>query len=239
MNCTHIKKVIPLYVGGDLNTREAAGVRKHIETCERCRDLVAEFEESRSWLRDFTAPQFDEAVFENLRDAVREEISRRESRPSLFDLLAPVWNLRSVIAASSALVLLTAGLLLYTNRPKSPDRPLTISGPVSIEGQNHGVIANTGPVSQIRRRKLATAHRSRRKTETNLPVVALNNHFGGSELTLPTHSDITTKQDAYQDPDQEMLRIEIQTADPNIRIIWIAPKNRAVASANSSPIMME
>jgi hypothetical protein len=239
MNCTHTKRLIPLYVGGDLNTQQVAGVRRHIETCEQCRDIVAEFAESQSWLRDFTAPQFDETVFENLRDAVREEIARTESRPSLFDLLTPVWNLRSVISASLALALLTVGLMLYTNRSKSPDRSLTTSSPASVARQKQEVIANTDPAPQNRRRKLATAHHSRRKTETNLPAVALNNHFGGSELTLPTHSDITTRQDAYEDPDREMMRIEIQTADPNIRIIWIAPKNPAVASANSPPIMME
>ncbi|HZF38802.1 MAG TPA: hypothetical protein VE715_08255, partial [Blastocatellia bacterium] len=33
-------------------------------------------------------------------------------------------------------------------------------------------------------------------------------------------------QSAHPDPDpnRNMLRIEIQTADPNIRIIWFAPK---------------
>jgi hypothetical protein len=225
MNCTQIKRLIPLYVGGDLNAQQIAGLRKHIETCERCRDLVAQFEESRSWLRDLTAPQFDEAVFENLRAAVREEIAQVESRPSLFDLLIPVWNLRSVIAASLALALLTAGLLLYTNRPKSPDKPLMTSSPASVERQNHEEIANTGSPSQIRRKKFIATNRSRRKTETNLPVIALNNHFGGSEFTLPAHSDIATKQVEDEDLNREMLRIEIQTADPNIRIIWIAPKN--------------
>jgi Putative zinc-finger len=254
MNCTHVKRLIPLYVGGDLNTQQVAGVRKHIETCERCRGLVAEFEESQGWLHDFTAPQFDEAVFENLRDAIREEIARVESRPSLFDLLTPIWNLRSAIAASLALALLTAGLLLYTDRSKSPDKPLTtnkapISGPASGEQQNHEETVNTGPASQIRRQRSTATHRSRRgstlsrdntKVVANLPVlrvIALNNrfierHLDIGETTFPSHSDTATNDDATQDADREMLRIEIQTADPNIRIIWIAPKNPTFSPAN-------
>jgi Putative zinc-finger len=243
MNCTHIKRLIPLYVGGDLNTQQVAGVRKHIETCERCRNLVAEFEDSQNWLRDFTAPQFDEAVFENLRDAVREEIARVESRPSLFDLLTPVWNLRSVIAASLALALLTAGLLLYANRPKSPDkRPIADKGaspiPERVKERNNGDVIEMGSSRQLRRQKLAASYRPRRspvppvdntKGETNLPVlgaIALNNHLIDrhpdiEEIMLPSQSDIATNRNV----DREMLRIEMQTADPNIRIIWFVPKD--------------
>jgi hypothetical protein len=243
MNCTHIKRLIPLYVGGDLNTQQVAGVRKHIETCERCRDLVAEFEESQSWLRDFTAPQFDEAVFENLCGAVREEIARVESRPSLFDLLMPVWNIRSVIAASLALALLTAGLWLYTSRSKSPDKPLTVNEgavpvPKGVTEQNHGDVIDRREQRHSHRQKLAASHRPHRnqappvvnpKGETQLPilrVVAINNHsigrhLGIQEIALPSQSDFAMDRNV----DREMLRIEMQTADPNIRIIWFVPKD--------------
>jgi Putative zinc-finger len=243
MNCTHIKRLIPLYVGGDLNAQQVAGVRKHIETCERCRDLVAQFEESQSWLRDLAAPQFGEEVFDDLRAAVREEIARVESSPSLFDLLTPVWNLRSVIAASLALALLTAGLLLYANRPKSPDKPLATKkeiAPVSndVTEQDHENIIDTDLNRQSRGQKLAASHRPRRspaprventRGETNLPVlgaIALNNqliyrHPNIEEITLPSQSDIEMNRNM----DREMLRIEMQTADPNIRIIWFVPKD--------------
>jgi hypothetical protein len=243
MNCTHIKRLIPLYVGGDLNTQQVAGVRQHIEMCERCRDLVAQFEESQSWLRDLAAPQFDEMVFENLRDAVREEIARVESRPSLFDLLMPIRNLRSVIAASLALALLTAGLMLYTSRSKSPDVPLTtnerpVRVPKGVTKQNPGNVIDKDSSGQSRRHKLAASHRAHRipaprvdntKDETNLPIlgaIALNNHLidrhsNIEEITLPSQSDIEMNRSA----DREMLRIEIQTADPNIRIIWFVPKD--------------
>jgi Putative zinc-finger len=243
MNCTHVKRLIPLYVGGDLNTQQVAGVRQHIETCERCRDLVAQFDESQSWLRDLAAPQFGEEVFDDLRAAVREEIARVESKPSLFDLLAPVWNLRSVVAASLALALLAAGLWLYTNRSKSPDKPLTVNKgtvpvPKGVTEQNRRDVIDTREKRHSRRQKLAASHRLHRnpappvvktKGETQLPVLgvlALNNHsierrLGIKQIALPSQSDFAMDRNV----DREMLRIEMQTADPNIRIIWFVPKN--------------
>ncbi len=243
MNCTHINRLIPLYVSGDLNPQEINGVRKHIETCELCRDLVAEFEESQSWLRDFSSPLFDDAVFDNLRNAIREEIARAGSRPSLFELLPPIWNWRSVIAASSAVVLLTAGLLLYTGQPKSPEKPLivneeTVPVPKVVTEQNHRDVIDIGEQRHSDRQKSAASHRTHHypaplvvntKYETQLPVlgvIALNNHFIGRHLgieerALPSQSDITLDRNE----DREMLRIEMQTADPNIRIIWFVPKD--------------
>ena len=45
----------------------------------------------------------------------------------------------------------------------------------------------------------------------------------------PTADPPAAPDPADTDPDanQDMLRIEIQTADPNIRIIWFAPKSDA------------
>jgi hypothetical protein len=54
----------------------------------------------------------------------------------------------------------------------------------------------------------------RRKAETEPPLVSEN--AGG---------DLPTFKSADHDPAPgKMTRIELQTADPNIRIIWLAPK---------------
>jgi hypothetical protein len=47
------------------------------------------------------------------------------------------------------------------------------------------------------------------------------------------NTDIAISQAANEDRDPEMLRIEIQTADPNIRIIWLAPKDQHSSSTKS------
>jgi hypothetical protein len=226
MNCTHSKRLIPLYVGGDLKAKQATVVREHIEKCEHCRNLAVEFEESQRWLRGLTAPEFGDAAFENLRAAVREDIARIEARQSLFDMLLPVWNLRSAIAASAALVLLTAGLLFYTDRTKSPESPITKDtspAPVTeVVREQEKVLATGKPLRRQKRRRPADV--------TNLPVsgyIALNNHFG----EIPSQSELTANQSTQTNvTEREMMRIEMQTADPNIRIIWFVPKDEKSAT---------
>jgi Putative zinc-finger len=221
MNCTHIERQIPLYVGGDLNAQQVAAVRQHLESCERCSGLLAEFEESQSWLRDLKPPEFDDVVFDNLRTAVRDEIARECGMRNAEG--GTGWSLRYAIAASSVLVVLAVGYLLYNKRQISPDKSLTASRRVNLETRREE-IANAGKVQQIPRKKLKATRRP--TLSKNLPVlgdIALNNGF---LKYFPSLSEITTKREP------EMLRIEIQTADPNIRIIWFVPNDDAARAGD-------
>jgi anti-sigma factor RsiW len=212
MNCTHVEKQIPLYVGGDLNAQQVAAVRQHLESCERCSCLLTEFEESQSWLRDLKPPKFENVVFDNLRTAVRDEIARQCGMRNAE--CGTVWSLRYAIAASSLLAVLAVGYLFYNNSQKSTEEPLIVSRRETLETRGQES-ANAGKVRQIRRKKLKTAHRTLPKDLPVLGDIALNNdlrHF-------PSRSEVISKREP------EMLRIEIQTADPNIRIIWFVPND--------------
>ena len=214
MNCTHVEKQIPLYVGGDLNAQQAAAVRQHLENCERCSGLLTEFEESQSWLRDLKHPKFENVVFDNLRTAVRDEIARQCGMRNAE--CGTVWSLRYAIAASSLLAVLAVGYLFYNNSQKSLEEPLIVSRREILETRSVES-TNAGKVQKIRRKKLKTAHRSTLPKDLPvLGVIALNNYL---LQDIPSRSEVTSKREP------EMLRIEIQTADPNIRIIWFVPNN--------------
>jgi hypothetical protein len=220
MNCTRIEKLIPLFVSGDLKSSEMDEVLRHTESCAHCREVVAEFETSQRVLREFVTPKFDELVFDDLRDAVRREITRTELRPSF----ALFWNPRFVIGGSLALILLIAGLAFYGSQPNPSDH-----NPIAVVDDDD----KTTKIEEPSEIKNATGRRSGQKQKT--PGRAKRNRESVAKLNATSRSgrqntDIAISQAANQNRDPEMLRIEIQTADPNIRIIWLAPKDPHTSS---------
>src|SRR5215475_8813865 len=118
MRCTHAEKLIPLFAGDDLPAREANALRRHLESCANCRRLAAEFEESRKWLRGFSAPQFDEAMLDDLRDSVLKDIARVETRSRWSQWIVPGLNLQ--FATSMSALLLIAFFAAYVYRSWRP-----------------------------------------------------------------------------------------------------------------------
>src|SRR5262249_4587018 len=118
MRCTHAEKLIPLFAGDDLPAREADALRRHLESCANCRRLAAAFEESRDWLREFTAPQFDEAMLDGVRDSVLRDIGRIENHARWLQGIVPGRNLGFM--ASMAVLLLIALVATYAYRGRQP-----------------------------------------------------------------------------------------------------------------------
>jgi putative zinc finger protein len=233
MLCAHAEKLIPLFAGDDLPAREADALRLHMESCANCRRLAAEFEESREWLREFPAPQFDEAALDGMRVSVLRDIGRIENRSRRFQWIAlgwQGWNLRFAIAASLALLLFGALFSLAINRRQSPRDPESNQAGLSPDktpadgASNEKQIAVDKPVRRKFGRKLSKPRpKESPQTETGKiepdPIIQ---NMGAVEPADQSISDYPAP-----DPNQDMLRIEIQTADPNIRIIWFAPKSDA------------
>jgi putative zinc finger protein len=233
MNCRRIEELIPLYVEGDLGEHGASEMRSHIESCEACRGLVSEYEASQAWLRAAEPPDFDEAFVDTIRAGVMRELAARETAPPfaerLWQWLAP----RRLVAATAALLLIFAAILLFVlvNRSR-------ISQP---EGQK----ATTQPQPAVENRKEIVNPTPDGKQATNQSGPRTP-HFGAALRVRHTKRDAgraAKPQEhliAQQPPDAlpaapkldgndasqsaDRLRIEIQTADPNIRIIWFAPK---------------
>ncbi|HMX24533.1 MAG TPA: zf-HC2 domain-containing protein, partial [Blastocatellia bacterium] len=80
MKCELVEKLIPLHIGGDLEPSESESLRQHLADCARCRQLQEEFEASRVWLREMTAPDFDAAIYADLRATVIRQIKQQEKR---------------------------------------------------------------------------------------------------------------------------------------------------------------
>jgi putative zinc finger protein len=227
MLCAHAEKLIPLFAGDDLPAREADALRLHMESCAGCRRLAAEFEESRDWLREFSAPQFDESTLDGMRDSVLRDIARIENRTRRVQWIVPGWNLRFM--ASMSMLLLIAIVAAYAYRGARP-RPVPDKKDMVIIkpgfGQNDERVKPSPVPAQrsLRKRlRIIPAARPVKSPDQEIAHMSLSSSPINIEPVFgPPGGDIG-KHDAMFN--REMTRIEFQTADPNIRIIWLTPKD--------------
>jgi hypothetical protein len=242
MQCTHAEKLIPLFTGDDLPEREADDLRRHLESCENCRRLAAEFEESRDWLCGFASPPVDEAMLDGVRDSVLRDIGRIENRVRWLQWVVPGWNLRFAFATSLALLLTGALLGLVINRRQSPQDPKSDRA-AALKGGSDQVKLPAGktPGGQTNNDKQAASLKADRRKFKRGPIERGPSESPQTEGRMvepdlvaqnpdaigPTTDPSVGPDPANTDPDanRDVLRIEIQTADPNIRIIWFAPKS--------------
>lgn len=233
MNCTRAEQLISLHTGGDLQPLEAESLRQHVEACAQCREIAEEFAASQAWLSEFAVPSFDEAVFADLRASVLREIKQTESAGEggrWFEWLLPKWNPQLAFVAM-ILLLLGAALVIY--RYQLPSKQVNIAdGPRSPKP-----LMTPSPSPPVEREQFVTENQTRPRSpkpipqrvhsDTNHPVVAVKSPSTPTVAEKPLESAPTNSIGmviAQAVPEREMLRIEMQTSDPNIRIIWFAPK---------------
>ncbi len=249
MKCKRVNEWMALYVAGDLDPHTSQQVEAHLASCEACRALSSEYQASQEWAQTYEAPQFGEAFLAELRDNVLDEIARRPPRPSFTAMVFGSWLWKPALAA--ALLLLLGGLSLYflgsnddlpNHQERARDEQTTPNPqpPMPVPQDDGSKVADaTPPLSPSERPKPSTSRRSagegrmakRQKPDaptlqpsvspTPSPVVsqAIEPRSATPEVEGATRSD-------------ERTQIVIQTADPNIRIIWFAPKIKE-ASANN------
>ena len=220
MRCTLAKKLIPLFVSDDLPDEQMFALREHLEACEACRELTEEFAESQLWLRTYMAHQFPEAIFDDLRDGLQKNLALAEPKRRWFEQLVPAWSPMFVFTASVITLLLIAGLGVYLARHRPP-RNLDISIDNRRIPQNN---VNPGKAGE---EKQPGGVKERPDTRQSIRPPKRRSHTHPAPqpvLAHPEHTDVVT---TTRPKDDEMLRIEFQTADPNIRIIWFAPKQDA------------
>lgn len=234
MNCRRVENLIPLYVEGDLAIGIADRLAAHLEWCGRCNWLADEYKESQSWLRSSEPPEFDEAALNGLKAGVLKRIEETSARPSLLASLIQQWSRRQVFALSAAMLIIFGVVVFYVHQARMNVRPLVIeavkqapdteSAPSYEPGQTP--VTGAAPGADLSKRHHAKI-RARAATPIILeqpfepPLVSQANRPEESE-TAPAEPTGKLPGDANHPP--ELLRIEIQTSDPNIRIIWFAPK---------------
>ncbi|MEK6287455.1 MAG: zf-HC2 domain-containing protein [Acidobacteriota bacterium] len=231
MNCRRVQKLIPLHVEGDLRSSIANQIASHLEWCGRCNWLADEYKESQSWLRTSQPPELDEACLEDLKRGVMKRVAQESIRPSLFASIAQQWSRRQILALSTAFLVVLGMVALYLYQARVKVNPDVISegvkqppnvGPYGINpspapgstGQH--LVSKGRPHFKPRHPNRANASETFARAVVP-PMAGINN-------TAITPANQTRALSGNADGSREMLRIEIQTGDPSIRIIWFAPK---------------
>lgn len=239
MNCRRVEKLIPLYVEGDLESHSRERIASHLEWCGRCNWLADDFRESQSWLRSTQLPELDQAFLDSFKADALKLIAETNSKPSLVASLLQQWSRRQVFALAGAMLIIVAVVVFYfyqagtSGRLQFADatRSAEPNGTLQTESQSApdkstdaGLAAGAG-LKEPRRSKYGPAAKARRPALSTQTIESpLSTQI--SRLGSPGSGSLEPPVEPFGSGDDlpPMLRIEIQTSDPNIRIIWFAPK---------------
>ena len=233
MKCRRVEKLIPLYIGGDLTSGTADRVTSHLEWCGRCNWLADEFKESHDWLKSGEEPVFDETALNAFKAGVLRRIPETSAKPSLMSSLMQHWSRRQIFALAAAALIIFGIVALYvyqsrarnsvpvpkraeSNPNEEPGRPDVQRPDV---GKDKAQVAGLPKQRHPSQRRVYANARNRRPALAKRTAVHTGVQASAARASVPSLNST-----AHFGGSPAMLRIEIQTSDPNIRIIWFAPK---------------
>jgi hypothetical protein len=146
MNCSRVRKWIPLYAGADLSSRKALRLEKHLERCTDCRTELDEFRAALDGIRAVAGREtldWPEAEWNGLMARVKSERPKHHQVSRLGAIPRKAWAYGFAIVlvlGVSALILRSilsppASPLLseiISHTPAQPSRSLTIDEAASV-----------------------------------------------------------------------------------------------------------
>lgn len=244
LNCKRAARMISLYVAGDLLGAPEREVATHLAACEGCRRLAEEFSESKSLLTEAgTPPEFDAEFYSGIRCAVLSEIASDQvlAKPSLF---RPRW----LYATAFAAIVIASAVMLqhFAGAWREPPRDLARAPQITGQPTSPPEVPSPGKKHELPGTRSAPSNNSlalvnprggfRHFEETRTPdtlVTAQAARDSGTQIEpvrVPVAAESVastggpSSSSSVRASTSEVSRIEIQTADPNIRIIWLSPR---------------
>lgn len=231
MNCQEFEFDIALYVEGDLTALQSQQIESHLAICESCRAFASDLQTSQLALKTFAGGDVEDAVLDQVRHKVMTQIRLLEPvKPSFWERLAMSWGWRFALASVLvALVVLPLALAVFQPKPENTVRvnglidnpPDEMPAPAStpVVGDSRLVpptVAKTTVPKTTRR-----VHRPQSQPAVSQKDINVAANTGPIQ-SLPANSGFT--EDSIRPSDEDKMRVEIQTEDPNVRIIWFVDK---------------
>jgi len=201
MSYPHVTEKLALWVGGDLTEQEALSVQVHLDNCPACRSEATAYREAMSSLRTPPDLPFTEAE----RAAMRLEVM---TKVRALGAPKPKRAMPWLLAAAASI----PALMLFHALHAAKEKPAHVA-----------VVAVTQSYAQEADQKARPA-----EYETSKPMDALVKNTSPVLATRRTRTGNAAVMVA-QKRESTLTRIEFQTENPNIRIIWFT---NAGATAN-------
>lgn len=250
MNCKDIQELLPLYIGRDLEERRAKLVMAHVHSCAECAGSVEEYRETRELLQQFAPPPFSEEVYAGIRQRVLHDIKRETPAPGWSRLLESLFPPRLRWAVATALLLAVSVLAFYFIASRKADlmndrKPIADGGhpvaappsaspkeseevPPAGTNRNKRTVPGSAATHQPQRRQGTGAVRDRTRPATvnTADPISADNASITAEASPAVNNLAEPDAVPALDPatSEKTLRVEMQTKDPNIRIIWFTPQ---------------
>lgn len=249
MNCKQTEELLPLYAGRDLEEKRATLVIEHLQTCATCARVADEYRESVQLTEQFAPPVFSEAVYAGIRQRVLREIEIEALAPAWSQTIASLFRSRLTWAIASVVLIVVSMFAIYfimnrgnveqqlANQPPANVQPRTKersnSGP---QGNSLPPSVNTGGEKQ---QLVGVPQLQRRKRSRDTLADRMNTVAAKSPDATSTANNVSPQPSSLPEPmlfphpnsaaSIKPLRVEIQTKDPMIRIIWfIQPETKPV-----------
>lgn len=237
MNCKQVEELLPLYVGRDLEATREQLVAAHLESCTACSGATAEYRHTRQLLQEFAAPAFSEDVYSAIRRHVWLEIESQSALPPVGKVIAAWFRPRLTWAVATAALIVAAMLGIYfLARPdmvrqevvintRSINRDVTKDqvAPPRESSTSFSLAANGGV---NRSHRVFIRHFDRRGDRQRVPDRVENLVAETPDAaSLPSADNSVESIRSSESQSVKTLRVELQTRDPNIRIIWFVPRD--------------
>jgi len=222
MNCKNVEPLLSLYVGGDLDQEQWRLVAAHLQCCAECAGVVDEYAAAGQLLQRYEPPVFSDETYAGIRTQVLNDIERKShvsEWPNIFSQLFSALAQPRLRWITAALLLATSVVALYSYRNASRqarnDRQVAVETAAPAPGRSEADVGSRNSNEAAGESSLSgkdhailRGPRGPFKKKANGGVVATN--LAG-ELAQ-------TSRAAAPAP----LRVEMQTSDRNIRIIWLS-----------------
>jgi len=259
MKCEHVAQLLPLHAGHDLDEKRTCLVAAHLQSCTQCFRAANEYARANQLLQRFEAPFFGDEIYAGIRRQVLSEIERQSQTPSwsraVAQFLAPLvqspvsWTTAALLVAI-AVVAFYFNIHRWTRLPynqQAANGTRTAAGNranFQLESKHSSATSSSGSLAPARagstgKKVVNAGHRSTKRKE----AVAIARHGPLTPRTVATkpsvlreghlvQSNIDTSPSSAFAP----LRVEIQTRDSNIRIIWLGSQHRIGAKETAKGI---